>query len=243
MVVQGPDSKRDGRALSALLRDPPEVSRYLRSDSVVTADDGERRARRRGRLRCAAQSQREAKRFRSTGLRRRPEDLSQRAVAPLATWAHNPAPCDRGHARQPGQAAILGRVHVLHREGHDRSCASRRGWPGVVGGLGLDGPPAARWAIGQAYARIGPRVRRRSGVRVPPSAPSSAAVPILGPASCMPRTAAKYSNATATAVHERASGRRLDSDHVTCRSPQRSALTSLNGEGRNGSGHVGSSPG
>jgi hypothetical protein len=40
MVVHGPDSKRDGRALSALLGDPPEVSRYLRSDSVVTADDG-----------------------------------------------------------------------------------------------------------------------------------------------------------------------------------------------------------
>jgi hypothetical protein len=40
MVVQGPDSKREGRALSALLGDPPEVSRYLRSDSVVTADDG-----------------------------------------------------------------------------------------------------------------------------------------------------------------------------------------------------------
>jgi len=40
MVVQGPDSKRDSRALSALLGDPPEVSRYLRSDSVVTADDG-----------------------------------------------------------------------------------------------------------------------------------------------------------------------------------------------------------
>ncbi len=38
-------------------------------------------------------------------------------------------------------------------------------------------------------------------------------------------------------------GRRLDSDRVTCRSPQRSALTRLNGEGRNGSGHVGSSPG
>jgi len=40
MVVRGPDSKRDGRALSALLSDPPEVSRYLRSSSVVTADDG-----------------------------------------------------------------------------------------------------------------------------------------------------------------------------------------------------------
>ena len=40
MVVYRPDSKRDGRALSALLGDPPEVSRYLRSDSVVTADDG-----------------------------------------------------------------------------------------------------------------------------------------------------------------------------------------------------------
>jgi len=40
MVVHGPDSKRDGRALSALLGDLPEVSRYLRSDSVVTADDG-----------------------------------------------------------------------------------------------------------------------------------------------------------------------------------------------------------
>ena len=40
MVVYGPDSKRDGRALSALLGDPPEVSRYLRRDSVVTANDG-----------------------------------------------------------------------------------------------------------------------------------------------------------------------------------------------------------
>ena len=40
MVVQDPDSKHDGRALSALLSDPPEVSRYLRSSSVVTADDG-----------------------------------------------------------------------------------------------------------------------------------------------------------------------------------------------------------
>jgi len=39
MVVQGPDSMHDGRALSALPGDPPEVSRYLRSDSVVTADD------------------------------------------------------------------------------------------------------------------------------------------------------------------------------------------------------------
>jgi len=40
MVVQDPDSTHDGRALSELLSDPPEVSRYLRSSSVVTADDG-----------------------------------------------------------------------------------------------------------------------------------------------------------------------------------------------------------
>jgi hypothetical protein len=45
---------------------------------------------------------------------------------------------------------------------------------------------------------------------------------------------------------ERAIGlpsRRLDGDQVTCRGLQRSALTRLNGEGRNGSGHAGSSPG
>ena len=68
MVIHGPDSKRDGRALSALLGDRPEVSRYLRSDSVITADDGGERERGgRGRLRCAAQPQREARRFGAQG--------------------------------------------------------------------------------------------------------------------------------------------------------------------------------
>lgn len=40
MVVHGPDSKRDGRALSAPLGDPSEVFRYLGNGIVVTADDG-----------------------------------------------------------------------------------------------------------------------------------------------------------------------------------------------------------
>ncbi len=39
-IVQGPDSKRDGRALSAPLGDPSEVFRYLGNGIVVTADDG-----------------------------------------------------------------------------------------------------------------------------------------------------------------------------------------------------------
>ena len=39
-IVQRPDSKRDGRALSAPLGDPSEVFRYLGSGIVFTADDG-----------------------------------------------------------------------------------------------------------------------------------------------------------------------------------------------------------
>jgi hypothetical protein len=39
-IVQGPDSKRYGRALSATLGDPSEVFRYLGSGIVSTADDG-----------------------------------------------------------------------------------------------------------------------------------------------------------------------------------------------------------
>ena len=38
-----------------------------------------------------------------------------------------------------------------------RSRASRRGWPGVSGGLDLGGPPAARRAIRPGACRIGPR--------------------------------------------------------------------------------------
>jgi hypothetical protein len=39
-IVQGPDSKRDGRALSAPLGDPSEVFGYLGSGIVSTADNG-----------------------------------------------------------------------------------------------------------------------------------------------------------------------------------------------------------
>ena len=39
-IVQGPDSKRDGRALSAPLGHPSEVFRYLGSGIGSTADDG-----------------------------------------------------------------------------------------------------------------------------------------------------------------------------------------------------------
>ena len=39
MVVRGPDSKRDGRALSALLGDLPEILCYLGSGIVLTTDN------------------------------------------------------------------------------------------------------------------------------------------------------------------------------------------------------------
>jgi hypothetical protein len=85
MVVYGPDSKRDGRALSALLGDPPEVSVTSEATPSSQPTTERKSARRPGSpsMRSAASSRGEA--IRSTGLRRRPEDLSRRAVAPLAT--------------------------------------------------------------------------------------------------------------------------------------------------------------
>ena len=81
-IVQGSDSKRDGRALSAPLGDPSEVFRYLGSGIVVTADDGAEETAEVGVGFDAQAPQRAARRLQSTGSRRKPEGPLLHVVAP-----------------------------------------------------------------------------------------------------------------------------------------------------------------